>query len=45
MELILNELSLYHKAENTFKAQELMKNILFTCKDARKYDFSRMRVN
>ena len=45
MDLIFNELSLYHKEENKFKAQELMKNILLTCKEAKRYNFERLRVN
>ena len=45
MDLIFNELSLYHKEENIFKARELMKNLLFTCKKAKEYDFNRMRLS
>lgn len=45
MDLIFNELSLHHKSSNKFKAQELMKNLLLTCKAANKFDFKRLRVN
>jgi len=45
MDLIFNELSLYHKVDSTFKAQELIKNLLLTCKEANKFNFKHLRVN
>jgi hypothetical protein len=45
MDLILNELSLYHKANSKFEAQNLMKNLILTCKKANNYDFRKLRVN
>ena len=45
MDLIFNELSLYDKAANKFDALNLMKNLLFTCKEANNYDFKFLRVN
>jgi hypothetical protein len=44
MDLILNELSLYHKANSKFAAQNLMKNLLFTTRKANTYDFRKLRV-
>lgn len=45
MDLILNELSLYHKANSKFEAQNLMKNLLLTSRKANTYDFRKLRVN
>ncbi len=45
MDLIFNELSLHDKADNKFSAQNLMKNLLLTCKEAKKVDFRYLRVN
>ncbi len=48
MELIFNELSLHHGATSRFEAQELMKNLLQTCKTVRasanKRAFNHLRV-
>lgn len=45
MDLIFNELSLYYKAGNKFEAQNLMGNLLHTCKEAKNDDFRHLRVN
>ena len=45
MDLILNELSLYYKACNKFEAQNLMRKLLLTCKEAKNADFRHLRVN
>jgi hypothetical protein len=45
MELILNELSLHHKAINTGDARHLMKNLLETIKDANPFNFNKIRLN
>jgi hypothetical protein len=45
MDLILNELSLYHKANSKFEARDLMKNLLLTTRKANAYDFKKLRVN
>lgn len=45
MDLIFNELSLFHRAGSQFEAKNLMETLLFTCKDANKKDFNRLRVN
>ena len=48
MDLIFNELSLTHKADDKFNAQKLMENLLHTCKTARNTGdrnlFNRLRV-
>jgi hypothetical protein len=45
MDLILNELSLYHKASSKFEARNLMKDLLLTSRKANTYDFRKLRVN
>lgn len=46
--MIFNELSLHHKVDSQFEAQERMKNLLQTCKEAKKaakgFNFNRLRV-
>lgn len=49
MDLIFNELSLYHKVDNRFEAQNRMKDLLRTCKEAKKasndLNFNRLRIH
>ena len=45
MTLVLNELSLYHKANSEFDARNLMKKLLLTSRKANTYDFRKLRVN
>jgi hypothetical protein len=49
MDLIFNELSLHHNADNQFEATKQMENLLQTCKKARKasngFNFNRLRVH
>jgi len=44
MDLIFNELSLYHKLSNIHAAKTIMIQLIKTCKAARKFGFDRMRV-
>ena len=45
MELIFNELSTYHKSSNIYAANSTMEQLLKTCKAAKEYGFTKMRVS
>jgi len=44
MELIFNEISLYDKPENEYKAKSILKNFAQTCGSFKKEGFSKLRV-